>query len=67
MTPEERLDRMEQSLDRHIQFVGQALTALTAQVDRTAAAQEETERRLQELIRHTDGIDGRVKKLEGPK
>lgn len=66
MTPEERLDRIEESLERHIQFVGQALDRLTEQVNRTAAAQEVTEQRLQELIFHVDGIDARMKKLEGP-
>jgi hypothetical protein len=78
MTPEERferiehnLDRLSERMDRHIEFVGatfirleENLTALTQQVNRTAAAQEVTEKRLQELIRHVDGIDGRVKKLE---
>ena len=40
------------------------LRQLTEQVNRTAAAQEVTEKRLQELIAHVDGIDGRLKKLE---
>ena len=59
MTPEERLDRIERSLERHIEFVGQSLTALSQevsqvsqQVAKTAAAQEQTETRLQTLIRN---------------
>jgi prefoldin subunit 5 len=71
LTPEERLDRIERSLDRHIEFVGQSLTALSRevtqlsqQVAKTAAAQEQTEIRLQTLIEHVNRIAGRVDKLE---
>ena len=56
--------RIEQSLDRHIEFVGHSLDRLAEQVNRTAAAQEVTEKRLQELITHVDRVDGRVKRLE---
>lgn len=51
---EERFERMERMLDRQIEFVGKSLDQLTQQVNRTAAAQEVTELRLQELIRHLD-------------
>jgi hypothetical protein len=64
MTPEERLERIERSLERHIQFVGDSLVALSQQVTRTAAAQEETESHLQRLIEQVDRIAGRVDKLE---
>src|SRR3989442_7404236 len=71
VTPEERLDRIERSLDRHIEFVGLSLTALSQQIGevsqqvaRTAAAQEQTEARLQTLIEHVDRIAGRVDKSE---
>jgi hypothetical protein len=40
------------------------MVALTQQVHRTAAAQEMTEKRLQELIAQVESIDGRVKKME---
>jgi hypothetical protein len=69
---EGRLGRIEQSLERHIEFVGsnmdrllsqmatlQAQVAETSkQVGRTAAAQEVTETAIQELIRRMGRIDG---------
>jgi phage shock protein A len=75
---EEKLARIEKSLDRHIDFVGTSLarldTSLTRleeqvaqtsqQVNRTSAAQEITERRMQELIGKVDSVDSRVDKLE---
>ena len=67
MTPVERLTRIEQALDKHIEFVGASLIELGKQVDRTAAAQEVTETRLQTLIVHLDRVVDRVDKLEGPK
>ena len=57
MTPEERLTRIEKALDKHIEFVGSSIVGLNdvfrllaQQVNRTAAAQEITEERLQALI-----------------
>jgi hypothetical protein len=51
--------------------VGTSLARLEAQVaetskqvNRTAAAQEITEKRMQELIGKVDGIDGRIDKIE---
>ena len=64
MTPEERLDRMEQILDRHIQFVGETLIELAKQVNRTAAAQEVTEAALQKLIERVDHHEERLQRLE---
>ena len=68
---EERLTRIEKNLDRHIEFVGTSLSRLeeqvaetSKQVNRTAAAQEITEKRMQDLIGKIDGIDGRVDRLE---
>jgi hypothetical protein len=64
VTPEDRIDRIEKSLDRHIEFVGKSRDRLTEQINRTATAQDVTEKRLQELITPVDGSDGRVKSLE---
>jgi DNA repair exonuclease SbcCD ATPase subunit len=68
---EDRLTRIEKNLDRHIEFVGTSLARLEAQVaetskqvNRTAAAQEITEKRMQDLIGKVDGIDSRVDKIE---
>ena len=61
---EQSIVRVEQSLDRQIEFVGKSLDRLTERVNRTVAAQEVTEKRLQDLITHVDGSDGHVKRLE---
>ncbi len=67
MTPEERITRLEKALDRHIEFVGLAIAETERQIQRTAAAGEVTEERLQRLINHVDHMDRRIDKLEGRK
>lgn len=74
MTPEERLDRMDKTMDRHIAFVAESLAEsarqiaeLTKQVNRTAAAQEVTEGALQKLIARVDNHEERLGRLDGGK
>jgi len=71
MSTDERLDRIERLLERHIDLVGQSLLRLeeqvretSQQVARTSASQEVTEERLQRLIQHVDHLTERLDNLE---